>query len=580
MTPSGTPDRVIGACYDRGMLTCLRVHSLAIIDELEVELGPGLNVVTGETGAGKSILVTALQLVLGAKGRPEVVRSGAKRAEVEALFEIRDDVVRERLALAGIEAADELVIRRVVSSSGRARAYVNGQLAPAAQLKALAAGLADISSQHEHHTLVDPRTHLDYLDAFGKLEAKREAVARAHAALLETTKLLEELRSRHRARADREDLLRYQVQEIDALDPQDGELESLEEERARLRHAHKLASAAGGAEDALYAADDSLTDRLARIAAEVGAAAEIDPSLRDAAEQLETALSQLQDVARDLGRYARDVQVDDERLREVEDRLDLMNRQMRKYGGSVESILAHRDAAAEELDGLEHHEERLAAAESKRKAAHREASTEAHALREMRREHANTLGSRISEELASLGMGGARVEVALAALEGAGLEVDGARLTATGIDRAEFLIAPNKGEVARPLRKVASGGELSRAMLAIKRVLAGLGSAGLYVFDEVDSGVGGAVAEVIGKKLRSVAEHHQVLCITHLAQIAVHADTHFRVAKHVSGDRTYSEITRLDRGERLEEIARMVGGVKITKRTRAAAKEMLEIAGR
>ncbi len=559
------------------MLTCLRVRSFAIIDELEVELGPGLNVVTGETGAGKSILVAALQLVLGGKGRPEIVRTGAKSAEVEALFDISEDLeLRQNLEASGITVEDEMIVRRVILASGRTRAYINGRLATAAQLAQFANQMADISSQHEHHTLADPKGHLDYLDAFGGLLDHREGVADAHRKLAAASTALETLQRQFRERADREDLLRFQVKEIDDLAPVPGEEVDLEDERGRLRHAHHLASAAGGAEEELYARDGALSERLGRIASEVREASGIDTSLGGVAAQLEDALSQIEDAAAALGRYARDVNVDPQRLQEVEDRLDRLHRLQRKYGPQIEDILSHRDSAAAELDGLENHEERVAAAQEEVQWALGEARQVARALSALRKGCAAELGQRISDELASLGMGGARIEVELAPLEARGeLEVDGARLSATGIDRAEFLIAPNKGEVARPLRKIASGGELSRAMLAIKRVLAGLGSAGLYVFDEVDTGVGGAVAEVIGRKLKEVAAHHQVLCITHLPQISVFGDTHFHVSKHVNEDRTYSQIRRLKEDERIEELARMVGGVKITELTRQAAAEML-----
>jgi DNA repair protein RecN (Recombination protein N) len=563
------------------MLACLRVRNLAIIDELEVTLGPGLNVVTGETGAGKSILVDALNLVLGAKGKPEVVRTGADSAEVEALFELPDDPAwRARLEASGLGDIDEIIIRRVVQASGRSRAYINGRMASAAELVELAAGLCDISSQHEHHTLVDPQTHLAYLDAYGQLGAERAAMAAATEAAQAAHRALAELEARVRGRGEREDLLRFQIHEIDELDPKPGEAASLLAERERLRHAEKLARAAGGAEDALYAGDEALCEAIGRVANEVRSAATIDARLAASADQLEGALAQLEDVARELGRYARHIEMDPDRLAEVEERLDRLKRLERKYGGDIESVLAHRVEVEAELAELDHHEERAEALRSSRDRALAEARELALVLRQRRTDAASRLGGLISEELATLGMGGARVEVAMAPLDGRGegLEVDGARLSPTGIDRAEFLIAPNRGEEARPLRKVASGGELSRSLLAIKRVLSGLGPASLYVFDEVDTGVGGAVAEVIGQKLRDVAKHSQVLCITHLPQIAVYGDVHYKVQKEVAEGRTRSDIKELPAAERLAEIARMLGGVKVTAATRAAASEMMALA--
>ncbi|MBX3274442.1 MAG: DNA repair protein RecN [Sandaracinaceae bacterium] len=560
------------------MLTVLRIKNLAIIDELEVELAGGLNVITGETGAGKSILIGALGLVLGAKGRAELVRTGAEAAEVEALFELADDEpARAHLDAAGIEVERELVIRRVLSANGRTRAYVNGTLTTAGQLADIARGLVDISSQHEHHTLVDPATHLGFLDAFGALGAKRAEVAAAHRALRDAEDALARSRGAVADRGEREDFLRFQIREIEALDPQPGEEDALAAERARLVHAERLVAASAGAEEALYSSDDALCATLDRIARSVREGATHDPALAPYADGLEAALAQLEEVARELGAYAEDVRVDPERLAEVEERAHRLRRLTRKHGGDVEGVLARlleMRAELAELEGVEEAVERLG---RERDAAHARAARAASALSAERHRIAGALGDAIGRELATLGMGEAKVEVQIEPLaERRGeLSVDGARLGETGIDRVEFLIAPNRGEVPRPLRKIASGGELSRALLAIKRVLAGAGRASLYVFDEVDAGVGGGVAEVIGRKLSEVAAHHQVLCVTHLAQIAVYADRHFRVDKRVVDERTRSAIERLGESERLEEVARMVGGLEVTSRTRAAAKELL-----
>ncbi|MDD9971902.1 MAG: DNA repair protein RecN [Myxococcales bacterium] len=586
------------------MLVLLRVRNFAIIDRLELELDRGMNVVTGETGAGKSIMVSALQLVLGARARPEVIRTGADSAEIEALFDVGDSPeLRGRLLAMGVldgapsgdDPADggqghgpaedvdrELVLRRVIQRNGRSRAYVNGRLASAAQLTHLAAGLADISSQHEHHTLVDASSHMQYLDAFGGLAELRTEVQSAHERLLAAQRALEEASDNTRERVEREDLLRFQVQEIEALALTPGEESSLAEERDRQRHAERLAQLSAGAEDALYAQDDDICSRLSRVCAAVEEAGGLDPQLIPIAEQLSAAQAQLQDGARELGQYARSVSMDPERLHQLEERLHALSRLKRKYGGDVEAILAHAETAKRELSELEHSEERMQALQDEREAAARAAHKVARKLSTQRRKIARGLSERITEELASLSMGDAevRVEVERAAGRKGELEVDGARLSPHGIDQVEFLIATNRGETPQPLHKIASGGELSRAMLAIKRVLAGVGPGGLYVFDEVDAGVGGAVAEVIGRKVQEVSEHHQVLCITHLPQIAVFGDRHFHVHKAVEGGRTKSHIDRLSERQRREEIARMLGGIKITDKTRAAAGEMLQAAVR
>jgi DNA repair protein RecN (Recombination protein N) len=378
-------------------------------------------------------------------------------------------------------------------------------------------------------------------------------------------------------RHEREDLLRYQIREIEELDPRPGEQAELAEERERLRHSARLTELTGAAEDALYARDEAVCAELSRVLRDVEEAAALDGSLSKLAEQLASAHRELEDVARELGSYARAVVHDPGRLAIVDERLDALSRIVRKYGGSIENALAHKQRAQTELDTLEYGAEH-------RKWAHAAAAARevAERLSAERRKAAGELGRAVSRELKSLAMGDATITVEVEPAKGrAGeLAVDGARLSSTGIDRVEFLIATNPGETPRPLSKIASGGELSRAMLALKRVLAGLGPGGLYVFDEVDSGVGGAVAEVIGRKIREVSKHHQVICITHLAQIAVYADAHFRVQKNIDRGRTRSEVVRLSADEGREEIARMLGGIEISKETRAAAREMLKSARR
>ena len=567
------------------MLQCLRVSHFAIIDHLELELGPGLNVVTGETGAGKSIMVSALQLVLGARARPEVVRTGAESAEVEALFDVASDQrLQARLQEMGIEFEDELVLRRVITRSGRSRAYVNGRMASAGQLAALAAGLVDISSQHEHHSLVEPGSHIRYLDAFGGLQDLRREMGQAYRTLTEQRGRLQRLEQSGRERIEREDLLRFQVQEIETQQLIPGEEDQLVEERDRNRNAARLAQLTGSAEQGLYSDDEALCPILSRLIHMVDEAASMDRSLSDVVEQLHAAQAQLEDAARELGRYAQSVTTDPERLSEIDERLHALSRLKRKYGETIEEILAHGERARAELSELDQSESRLQELQAELQQALSAAAKLAHSLSKQRRKTGKALGQRITAELASLSMGDAEVKVEVDTLQAEGQErnaeltIDGARLSSNGIDRVEFLIATNRGEAPQPLHKIASGGELSRAMLAIKRVLAGVGPGGLYVFDEVDSGVGGAVAEVIGRKIKEVSQHHQVLCITHLPQIAVFAHNHFHVRKGVAAGRTRSEIVRLSDAEQQTEIARMLGGIKITASTRAAAREMLQAA--
>jgi DNA repair protein RecN (Recombination protein N) len=560
------------------MLTVLRVRRMAVIEELELSLGPGLNVVTGETGAGKSILIGALKLVLGGRSSTDLVRSGADEAEVEALFDLSgSEPLRARLRDLLGRDEDELVVRRVVPATGRSRAYVNGTLATAAQLTALTEGLVDICSQHEHHTLASASSHLLYLDAFAGLTLTRADVSQAWRAWQECDRALQAVTDRARDRAEREGVLRFQLDEIQSIDPHDGEPAALDEERTRLAHAGRLAEVTSGVEHVLYARDEAISDQLARLCQRLGQVRHLDPRLEQLAERLDSAHTEIEDLARDLGSYARGIVHDPERLRLVDERLVAIRRLERRYGGTLAAVLHHVQSCRAELDALAEIDEEIESLAKARQAAVADVSGRARALSVQRQEAARRLGGAITRELWDLGMGEAEVVVDVASLEGrGGLQVDGASLSAQGMDHVEFLIAPNRGDPPRPLQRIASGGELSRSLLAIKRVLSREGPSGLYVFDEVDTGVGGAVAEVIGRKLHDVASYHQVLCITHQPQIAVYGHRHFHVTKVRGAERTASRVHRLDETSRVEEIARMMGGVEITDRTRSAARELLE----
>ena len=543
-----------------------------------LELAPGFNVVTGETGAGKSMVVDALSLALGARARPDLVRAGATEAEVEALFELAEGArATLRLQAAGIPTDRELVVRRVVQAEGRSRAYVNGRLCTAAQLAEVAADLCDIASQHESVSLTDPSTHVEYLDAFGQLDGDRSRVAELVDALAEVVRELHEASAQERGRAEREDFLRWQLREIDELGPRDGEETELEYERGRLRHAEKLQSATRRAAERLYEGEATICDELARLGAELDQAAAIDGSLAGLARSVESARAELTEAARALARYAEGVEASPERLAEVEERSFRLQKLLRTHGPATADLLAHRAAIARELTSLSSASERVAELEVEKVRRVNEAGAVARALSRKRRDAAELLAAAIGRELSQLGMGRARVvvEVSPSSAVSDALLVDGAKLTRVGIDRVEFLIAPNRGEDPRPLRKIASGGELSRALLALKRVLSDQGPVGTFVFDEVDAGVGGAIAEVIGRSIADIARHRQVICITHLPQIAALADAHFVVGKQEARGRTSASVRRLEAGERVEELARMIGGIKVGDAARKAAAEML-----
>jgi len=568
------------------VLAQLSIQNVVLIEELVLELAPGFSVITGETGAGKSILVHALSLVLGGRVRPEVLRAGAEEAQVEALFELAPGSrAVTRLEAAGIRCDRELVVRRVVQATGsvehpeiRSRAYVNGRLCTASQLSEIASDLCDIASQHESVSLTDPATHVEYLDAFAALQKDRERVGEEVDGLVHVVRELDALTGAERTRAEREDFLRWQIHEIDELDPQPDEETMLAQELERLRHADRLQATTQRAAEALYDGPVALCDALAKLAADMEQASVIDPALEPHARTLQVARSELADAARALARYAESVEVSPGRLAEVEERLFRLQKVLRKHGPTTKDVRERRSALAAELESLSGASDRVAELLAERARRFARAESAARALSRKRREAAETLGTAIGAELAQLGMGRARVVVevtAATAAADAALTIDGARLSRTGIDHVEFLIAPNRGEEPRPLRRIASGGELSRSLLALKRVLADKGPAGTYVFDEVDAGVSGAIAEVIGRAIGDIARHRQVVCITHLPQIAALGDAHFVVDKSESGGRTRARVRRLSASERVDEIARMIGGIKIGAAARHAAAELL-----
>ncbi|MFO0760619.1 MAG: DNA repair protein RecN [Byssovorax sp.] len=563
------------------MLVTLRVKNFILMDELELSLESGFNVLTGETGAGKSIVVGALSLVLGGRASADQVRPGASEAEVEALFDVRgSDRLLAQLDAAGVSGDGDLVIRRVVSQNGRSRAYLNGRLCTAGELAGLAPELADVASQHESVSLTDPATHLGYLDRFARLVDDRNALSAEVERIEGINRSIREAREAERGRGEREAFLRFQLQAIEDIAPRPGEIEELGRERNRLRHAGKLLEVTRRVSHRLEQGEDAICDEIARMISDLRGVAELDPALAASAEALDGCWNELVEVARDAGRYAERAEANPARLDEVEERLYRLQGLLRQHGPTLDDVLRTRERLSAELVAIAGAESRIAELSAQRDALLAEAGKRARKLSERRRKAAERLGATISSELAEMGMGGAKVVVEVAPLGGdrAELAIDGARLGHDGIDRVEFLIAPNKGMDPRPLRKIASGGELSRALLALKRSLAECGPAGLYVFDEVDTGVGGAVADKIGRAMADVARHHQVLCITHLAPIAAFGDAHFVVTKQSGGGVTTSGVSRVDRRERVAEVARMLSGAKITEAAMKAAVELIQAA--
>jgi DNA repair protein RecN (Recombination protein N) len=550
------------------LLAHLRIRDLVLIEELELELSPGFNVLTGETGAGKSLVVTALDLLLGRRGRSDLVRHDAAGAEVEGLFDISDEpAVRQRLVEAGLPADEELLVRRVIPASGRHRCYVNGKLSSLAVLSSLAAGLANVTGQHEHHSLVQPAAQLALLDGFGGHGELCARMAELHGAAQEAAGRLDELRGRERDRANRLDYVAFQLAEIDEVAPEPDEVEELEREIGQLRHHGALLETARRGADELYEADGSIYERLGALGKAVEGVVRYDETLAADARQLAEAAVLVEDAARRLADYGANLTADPERLEQLEDRRERLGRLVRKHGTDLAGVLELRESLAAEAATLERFEEAIADAERALESAREEASACAADLTRARRKTAAKLGRAVSRELGDLAF-----ERAVFA---ARLEQLPTGFGPTGADRLELLVTLNPGEGEHPLGQVASGGELSRLMLAVQRVLAGVGPVGTHVFDEVDAGVGGQVAAAVGNKLREVAAHHQVICVTHLPQISALADAHFRVSKARRGRRTVTRVEQLGDDQRLEELARMLGGAEVTDGARAAARELI-----
>jgi len=550
------------------MLTHLRVRDLVLIEELDLRLSPGFNVLTGETGAGKSLVVTALDLLLGRRASSELVRRGADEAEVEGLFDISDEPgVRARLVEAGLPADDELLIRRVIPADGRHRCYVNGKLSSLGVLSSLAEGLASVMGQHEHHTLLDPASQLALLDDFGGHGALVAEMRRLADASTEAGRRYSELRSREQDRAARIDFIRFQIGEIDDLAPRPGEFEELEREIALLRHQGELLEAARVGADELYERDGSIFERLGSLGRSLDDVARFDPTLAEDARSLGEAAVLVEEAARRLAGYGHDLDADPGRLEQLEERREGLARLLRKHRTDLDGLLELRGELGRELEMLSRFEESIAEAEAELARTRDRAATHAAQLTAARRKTGAELGRAVTVELTGLSFEKGRFEVQIEPAPG--------EPGPTGADVVEFLVALNPGEGTHPLRKVASGGELSRLMLAIRRVAAGVGPVGTYVFDEVDAGIGGAVATAVGRVLAEVASHHQVVCITHLPQISGIAEAHFRVTKSGRKGRTVTRVERLEDEQRVEELARMIGGDRVTAKARAAAGELL-----
>jgi DNA repair protein RecN (Recombination protein N) len=558
----------------------LRIRNFAIIDELHVHFARGLHVFTGETGAGKSIIVEALSLALGGRASAEMIRSGEDAATVEAAFDLTDHPEITELARAlGIdEVSDELVVKRAITAS-RNRVYVNGSLSTVSILEQLGSRLVEIHGQYEQQTLLHPERQLDILDSYAGVLDLRRTLERHYYYLQGLRKRLADVTAQADERAQRQQLLQFQVQDIDQAKLRPGEEDEIKAERQILMHTEKLLQVTQGSSDLLYAGEETLVERLGRILSPLEEISDIDATLKPFVEDLRAALYQIEEAGRALGDYASRVEFDPARLSEIEDRLAELTALKRKYGPTLEAIMTQREALVKELESLQDQVESMETLQGEIGATERQIRTQALELSQQRMAVGAELEQAVERELHELSMGAARFVIALRRVpDPTGfISVDGTavHLMPMGLESVEFLFTSNPGEEPRPLAKIASGGEVSRVMLALKSILAAVAQIPTLVFDEVDTGIGGGVAEVVGRKLKALTKTCQVFCITHLPQVASRGDVHFLIEKQIILGRTVTAVRPLTQRERVDEIARMSGGLVITDTTRKLAAELL-----
>ena len=564
------------------MLQELTIRNFAIIADLHIQFSDGLTVISGETGAGKSIILNAVNLLLGSRASAELVRTGTESAELEALFQVTTNSrVARRMSEHAFDTADGLIVRRIISRSDNNRVYINGRLVTIQVLNSITADLASISGQHAHQKLLKEEQHLLVLDLSGGLMPLRRKVGKEYNEILP---LIEKRKALYRIKArqvDHLELLQFQQNEITQTAILPGEDTELEQEHKRLKNAETLYQIVSDSIGELYNASRSVIERLLEVKKSLEKAGQIDPKLKSSADSLADSSYQIEDLVEGLRRYLNNIVPDERRLEAVEERLDTLNKLKRKYGGSIEAVFLKLQEIEKELANAENIDTEISRVEKDLSEKHKRLAESCMKLSRKRKKVAAELSKKVVGELATLKMSATDFQVLLQTTPAdekadPSLSADNWIISESGVDRATFMLAPNVGEELKPLTSIASGGELSRVVLALKAILAQTDSVETVVFDEVDAGIGGGVAEVVGSKLSQLARHHQVLCITHLPQIAKFADQHYRVSKHISKGRTRTDITPLNAKQRQNEIARMLGGEKITPATLEHAKELLK----
>lgn len=563
------------------MLRELHIKDFAIIHDLRVQFDESLNILTGETGAGKSIVIGALGLLLGERADMDFIRTGQDTASVEGLFDCANfRNIFSCVEQAGIELnEDQLLLKRIISRSGRNKIYINGCLSTLAILKEIGNRLVDIHGQHQHQLLLHPENHIEVYDSFNKLSHIRDKYKELYVKLQKCQTKLNALDKNEREHLQKKDLFEFQMKEIDDAHLTETEENDLKKERIILQNAEKLCQASTHACDELYSSDNSIVERLNRVLEELSAVAEYDESVKKILDETKPSLFLLEEASIRLRDYSRQVEINPEKLSEIEDRLAEINELKRKYGNSIIEILANREKIEEEYNAIAHSDEIKEKLNKEISAIKKDLVGAAVILADKREKAVEKFEKIMEKELMELNMAGVRFKANFSYNkdEGSFIKYRGVPVSFSenGIGALEFLISPNPGEEPRPLAKIASGGELSRIMLSLKNLLAAQDTVPIMIFDEVDSGIGGKIAETVGLKLKRISQNKQVFCITHLTQIASLKGAHYRIEKEVVKGRSVTIIRRLSNSERVDEIARMSGGESISQVTREHAKEML-----
>jgi DNA repair protein RecN (Recombination protein N) len=554
------------------MLNELSIKNFAIIDELHVCFGEGLNVISGETGAGKSIIIGAVSLLLGDRATSDMIRTQADSASVEAIFDIAGNKpLQDKIAAMGFSAGDELLVRRVISHAGKNKAFINGQMATLVNLTAVSELLINICGQHEHQVILNAENHIDILDEFGGCLPVRAQYTEIYNQYQQIRTQIEKLKDLSQSREEKADLFKFQLKEIQDINPQPAEDTALADEKKVLVNFQKLSGWAANAYDLLYGEKDSIMVKLKEVQNQVKEIKKIDSNLQISDADIESSFITLQETVLQLRDYSKNLFFDSERLAAIDERLELLNRLKRKHGGSLENVFRRKQEIEEYLKTVFSVDEELEKLTKEEEKVQQNLRQNALKLSQIRGQAAKKLQDAVDKEIHALNMPHASFFVNFKKDADNAAEFFGPK----GSDEVEFYLTANKGEESRSLNKVASGGELSRIILALKNVLSRTGSVSSIIFDEVDNGIGGAVAEIVGRKLKEVSANHQVVCITHLPQIACFGDKHMYVSKKVVKGRTVTSLEELDSEQKIEEISRMLGGVNVTQKTREHAREML-----